>query len=170
MGPVHPPWSINLSALVTLSGSLPDEHLALLSASVEDDNNPRKWALERLELSMPVPPSNTGQHRYVVRRTQLQHAYGEVISSDLFLMKLDSLLRSFLLKLLAPHARQPVQTAGNCAMLLRLLFEHIRYSVLDCMSDEVRQLGSAPSLWFLLGRLCWQMPSPSCKACMCIAM
>ena len=49
------------------------------------------------------------------------------------------------LKLLAPDARQAVQTAVNCAMLLRRLFEHIRYNVLDFMIDDVLQLGSAPS-------------------------
>jgi len=145
LGPVHPTSSLRLAALVTLCSSLPDEHLALMSEFGENEEGPRTWALRRLELSMPATPNNTGQHRYVVRRTQLQHAYGEVVSSDLYLMKLDSLLRSFLLKLLAPDARQAVQTAGNCAMLLRLLFEHIRYNVLNFMSDEVRQLGSAPS-------------------------
>jgi hypothetical protein len=143
MGPVHPPSSIHLSALVILSGSLPDEYLALLSASGEDC--PRKWALGRLELAIPVSPNTNGQHRYVVRRSQLQQAYGEVINSDLYLSKLDSLLRSFLLKLLAPDARQAVQTAGNCAILLRLLFGYIRYDVLDFMTEEVRRLGDAPA-------------------------
>ena len=143
MGPVHPPSSIHLSALVILTGSLPDEYLALLSASGEDC--PRKWALGRLELAIPVSPNTNGQHRYVVRRSQLQQAYGEVINSDLYLSKLDSLLRSFLLKLLAPDARQAVQTAGNCAILLRLLFGYIRYDVLDFMTEEVRRLGDAPA-------------------------
>jgi hypothetical protein len=128
--------------LVTVTGSLPDEHLAVMSASDEEDY--REWALKRLELSISVPPINTGQHRYVVRRAQLQQAYGDVINSDLHFAKLDSLLRTYLLKLLAPDARQAVQTAENCAGLLRLLFVHIRYNVLDFMSDEVRQLGSAP--------------------------
>ena len=142
MGPVHPPWSVRLSTLVTVTGSLPDEHLAVMSASDEEDY--REWALKRLELSISVPPINTGQHRYVVRRAQLQQAYGDVINSDLHFAKLDSLLRTYLLRLLAPDARQAVQTAENCAGLLRLLFVHIRYNVLDFMSDEVRQLGSAP--------------------------
>jgi hypothetical protein len=78
--------------------------------------------------------------------TRCRTAYADVIKDDSHLQKIDQLLRSCMLQLVAPAIRKAVQVAGNSALFIHLLFKSLGYTEVQNLQREIRGLGSAPAV------------------------
>ena len=140
---VFPPYGMQLYSLVTCASYVSEEHLVLLSAAGEEDHY--RDALQLLQASVPVAPPDLNVHPYIAQMKGYRDAYGDVIGSEPRLQRIDSLLRSCVLQMVAPGARRPIQVAGNSVLMMHLLFKTLGYTEVQHMQREIRGLGSAPA-------------------------
>ncbi len=116
---VAPPHGAKVGALLTLSSYLPEEMLVLNSA--EGDENHYQNALQLLNESVPAAPLDLNTHPYITALTGYRTAYNDVIKDEPHLQKIDQLLRSCLLLLVAPAIRRGCRPRRRCIMPSREL-------------------------------------------------
>ena len=117
----------------------------LVLQSAEGDEDHYQNALQLLKTFTPAAPPDPNAHPYITAMTGCRMAYADVIKDEPHLKKIDELLRSCLLQLVAPAIRSAVQIAGNSALLMHLLFKSLGYTEDQHMQREIRSLGSAPA-------------------------